>query len=52
MPAETFAVGREKTPHAVRVCLGAAGNYGNLERGLRILAETLNERPPSDLSVI
>jgi DNA-binding transcriptional MocR family regulator len=52
MPAETFAVGREKTPHAVRVCLGAAGNYGNLERGLHILAETLNERPPSDLSVI
>jgi DNA-binding transcriptional MocR family regulator len=52
MPAETFAVGREETPHAVRVCLGAASDHRDLDRGLHILAKALNDRPPSDLSVI
>jgi DNA-binding transcriptional MocR family regulator len=52
MPAETFAVGREETPHAVRVCLGAVSDHHDLDRGLRILAKALNDRPPSDLSVI
>lgn len=52
MPAETFAVGREEIPHAVRICLGAAGDHHDLERGLRILAEALRDRPPSDLSVV
>jgi DNA-binding transcriptional MocR family regulator len=52
MPAETFAVDREETPHAVRVCLGAAGDHRNLERGLLVIARSLRDQPPSDLSII
>jgi DNA-binding transcriptional MocR family regulator len=40
-PSETFLVGRTPPPHAVRVCLGAALNETELERGLRAVAETL-----------
>jgi DNA-binding transcriptional MocR family regulator len=40
-PSEAFVVGRGTTPHAVRVCLGAVASRAALERGLRIVAETL-----------
>jgi DNA-binding transcriptional MocR family regulator len=40
-PAEAFVVGREGPPHAVRLCLGAVGRREALERGLRVVAETL-----------
>ena len=43
--AEEFLVGREGTPHAVRVCLGATLSRGRLEEGLRRLAELLDSSP-------
>ena len=33
-PAESFAVGRDEIPHAVRVCLGAVQERAKLEEGL------------------
>lgn len=38
-PSQTFLIGRGSPPHAVRVCLGAARDHVQLERGLRILAD-------------
>jgi DNA-binding transcriptional MocR family regulator len=44
-PAAAFATGRASVPDAVRVCLGAARDRGELERGLQILAELLAASP-------
>jgi DNA-binding transcriptional MocR family regulator len=44
-PAEVFVVGRHAAPPAVRVCLGAPATHGELEQGLRIIAETLAATP-------
>jgi len=44
-PASAFAIGRTGVPDAVRVCLGAARDRGELERGLRVLAELLASSP-------
>lgn len=43
-PAETFVVGREPAPHAVRLCLGTPGTRDEVARGLAILADLLRER--------
>jgi DNA-binding transcriptional MocR family regulator len=43
--AAAFAVGRGAAPDAVRVCLGAARDRGELERGLRVLAGLLAAAP-------
>lgn len=45
-PAEVFAVGRQPTPPAVRVCVSAQPDRASLVRGLDILAGLL-ARPPS-----
>jgi len=44
-PAPAFAVGRGVLPDAVRVCLGAARDRAQLERGLRVLALLLAAAP-------
>jgi DNA-binding transcriptional MocR family regulator len=44
-PSEVFVVGRTAAPHAVRVCLGAPSNHVELEKGLRLIAETLASSP-------
>jgi DNA-binding transcriptional MocR family regulator len=44
-PSEVFLVGRSAAPAAVRVCLGAPVSHGELEKGLRIVAETLAATP-------
>jgi len=44
-PASAFATGRTAVPDAVRVCLGAARDRDQLERGLRVLAELLAASP-------
>ena len=44
-PASAFAVGRAGAPDAVRVCLGAARDRAELERGLRVLADLLAASP-------
>lgn len=41
LPADAFAVGRTQSPHAVRVCLGAARSRDAVESGMRVIAETL-----------
>lgn len=40
--AEAFAVGRQKVPHAVRVCLGSALRREDVARGLETLANILD----------
>jgi DNA-binding transcriptional MocR family regulator len=40
-PAEAFVVGRNSIPHAVRLCLGAARDHEELERGLATVADAL-----------
>lgn len=37
-PAEAFGIGREQTPHAVRICMGAARSRETLARGLDTVA--------------
>jgi DNA-binding transcriptional MocR family regulator len=50
-PSDAFAVGREATPHAARICLGASHNQNELEKGLRILTEILQDTPEPALTV-
>lgn len=50
-PSEAFVVGREASPHAVRVCLGSARTREQLERGLRLLAALLQSSPEPALTV-
>ena len=44
-PSEPFVVGRSAAPLAVRVCLGVPASRAELERGLRLVAETLATSP-------
>lgn len=44
-PAATFAVERSGVPHALRICLMGPANREQLERGLTVIAELLNESP-------
>jgi DNA-binding transcriptional MocR family regulator len=48
---EEFMVGRQSTPHAVRVCLGATLSRERLADGLGRLAGLLNEAPEPSLTV-
>ncbi len=50
--AETFAASRVHSPHAVRVCLGGVASRERLQQGLRIIAETLAEKPRLRLSIV
>ena len=49
-PSEAFVVGRGLAPHAVRVCLGGP-SPADLERGLRVLAQTLAAGPTEGFPV-
>ncbi len=51
-PAEVFAAGTVKAPPGVRICLGAARTTDRLERGLRIVAGTLERSHQPELSVV
>jgi DNA-binding transcriptional MocR family regulator len=51
-PPEAFVPGREETPHAVRVCLGAPRSQAQLKNGLDILRETLLDTPNPALSIL
>ena len=42
-PADPFVVGRGSVPHAARLCLGAARSDEELDRGLRTVAEVLQD---------
>ncbi len=44
-PPSAFIVGRERLPHAVRVCLGSVRERDRLADGLRILADILTRSP-------
>jgi DNA-binding transcriptional MocR family regulator len=50
-PSESFVPGREEAPHAVRVCLGAPRSRAQLERGLNIIREVLQDTPDPCLSI-
>jgi hypothetical protein len=51
-PAQAFVVGSGAAPRAVRVCLGVARDRAQLEKGLRILAGVLDQRPDDELLVV
>ena len=51
-PAQAFVVGPGAAPRAVRVCLGVARDHAQLEKGLRILAGLLDQRPDDELLVV
>jgi DNA-binding transcriptional MocR family regulator len=51
-PAEAFLVGRGGSAHAVRVCLGGARDRADLDRGLSLLAETLNGPPEAAPAIV
>ncbi len=51
-PAEAFVPGREEPPHAVRVCIGAPRSRAQLEKGLRIISDVLQETPDPYLSIV
>lgn len=51
-PAELFVVGRAAVPHAVRIGLGAARDRAELEKALRILADTLAGSPGAGPSMV
>jgi DNA-binding transcriptional MocR family regulator len=50
--AEAFVPGREESPHAVRVCVGAPRSRAQLEKGLRIVRTVLQETPDPCLSIV
>jgi len=47
MPAEAFVVGRDQSPHVVRISIGSTKTHEHLKVGLAIIAETLKtpQRP-------
>jgi DNA-binding transcriptional MocR family regulator len=51
-PAQAFVVGRAAPPAAVRVCLGAARDRGQLGAGLGILADLLVRGPEAALAIV
>ncbi|HEX9728883.1 MAG TPA: PLP-dependent aminotransferase family protein [Gemmatimonadales bacterium] len=51
-PAEDYAVSRDATPHAVRLCVGPTPTRGLLREGLSILVEILADPPPPRASVV
>ncbi|HKC11890.1 MAG TPA: PLP-dependent aminotransferase family protein [Vicinamibacteria bacterium] len=51
-PAEAFVVGRSSVPHAVRLCLGAARDRAELEKGLRLVAATLEGSPDAGSPIV
>ncbi|UCC83122.1 MAG: PLP-dependent aminotransferase family protein [Gemmatimonadota bacterium] len=50
--AESFAVGRDVAPHAVRICIGAPASAETLRRGLETLREILEGRSEPCCSVV
>ena len=50
--ARVFAVGRQPVPHAVRLCLHAAGARADLRKGLEILNAMLEGGPEGDLPLV
>jgi DNA-binding transcriptional MocR family regulator len=51
-PPEAFVPEREEAPHAVRVCLGATRSREELESGLDIIREVLQDTPNPCLSIL
>jgi DNA-binding transcriptional MocR family regulator len=51
-PADTFAVGREPAPHAVRLCVGAARDRDALARGLDVVAGLLQAGEATSAAVV
>jgi len=51
-PPEAFVVGRGIPPHAVRICLGPPRTWEQFEKGLRVLAELVRDRPVSAQDIV
>ncbi len=49
---DTFAVGRNRAPHAIRICLGCTHDRDDVEEGLTILADILTASPSANLAVV
>ena len=51
-PSQTFLVGPGAAPAAVRVCLGPPRDRDQLRKGLRTLAEAIEERPEAMAMIV
>jgi DNA-binding transcriptional MocR family regulator len=51
-PADTFGVGREPAPHAVRISLSATETREELEEGLQIITDVLAGSPEPELALV
>lgn len=51
-PSQTFLVGPGAAPNAVRVCLGPPRDREQLRRGLKTLAEAIEERPEAMAMIV
>ena len=50
--SEAFVVGRERAPHAVRICIGSPGSRAEVETGLERLAGLLSQGPAAARVVV
>jgi DNA-binding transcriptional MocR family regulator len=42
LSGESFVVGRQPAPHAIRICIGSCRTQGELEQGMTIIRDILN----------
>ncbi len=52
LTAETFMVGRDAAPHAVRICTGGRNSPADIEQGMEIIADVLKNGPGAGFPVI
>ncbi|MCW9034462.1 MAG: PLP-dependent aminotransferase family protein [Rhodospirillales bacterium] len=50
--ADTFAIGRNRAPHAIRICLGCTHERDDVETGLNILADILSNTILANVAVV
>lgn len=51
-PAERYTVSRDKTPHAIRICVGPPRSRSELKRGLQTLSALLSSQVPPNLATV
>jgi len=52
LTAESFTVGRDVAPHAVRICTGGSNSLADIKQGMDIIADTLRNGPGARTAVI
>jgi len=52
LTSETFMVGRDAAPHAVRICVGGKKSADDVQHGMAKIAEILNNGPEAGLTIL